>query len=130
MIGRSKKMKRHTKYFVLGLVIAASAFTIACPKRVSIAEIEANPSRYQNKDIAIAGTVQDSFGVNIPGTPIRGGAYKISDGTGSIWVLTENTVPGKGTQLGVKGRVGSGVNWKGRNYGLGMFEKDRRFAKR
>ncbi|QYO66328.1 hypothetical protein [Leptolyngbya sp. 7M] len=123
-------MKRHTKYFVLGLVIAASAFTIACPKRVSIAEIEANPSRYQNKDIAIAGTVQDSFGVNIPGTPIRGGAYKISDGTGSIWVLTENTVPGKGTQLGVKGRVGSGVNWKGRNYGLGMFEKDRRFAKR
>lgn len=115
---------------MLALVIAVSAFTIACPKRVSIAEIEANPSRYQNKDIAIAGTVQDSFGVNIPGTPIRGGAYKISDGTGSIWVLTENTVPGKGTQLGVKGRVGSGVNWKGRNYGLGMFEKDRRFAKR
>ncbi len=123
-------MKHLTKLSIIGIVTLVAVFAAACPKRVSIADIEANPSRYQNKDIAIAGTVQDSYGVSIPGTPIRGGAYKISDGTGSIWVLTENAVPGKGSQIGVKGRVGSGVNWKGRNYGLGMYEKDRRFAKR
>ncbi len=105
-------------------------FTVACPERVSIADIEANPAKYQNKEIAIAGTVRDSYGISIPGTPVQGGAYKIDDGTGSIWVISETTVPTKGAQIGVKGLVGNGVNWKGRNYGLGMYEKDRRFKKR
>lgn len=115
---------------VLGALFAVAIFTAACPKRVSIADIEANPGRFQDKEIAVAGRVEDSYGINIPGTPIRGGAYKITDGTGSMWIFTEDSVPGKGAELGVKGRIGSGVNWKGRNYGLGMYEKDRKFAKR
>ncbi len=111
-------------------MLAVGLVTAACPERTSIADIEANPSKYQNKDVAIAGTVQDSYGVNIPGTPIRGGAYKISDGTGSIWIVTEQGVPTRGAQIGVKGRIGTGVNYNGRNYGLGLYEKDRRFKKR
>ena len=123
-------MKKGTRIFLLGIALFTAAFAAACPERTSIADIAANPSKYATKDVAIAGTVQDSYGVSIPGTPIRGGAYKIDDGTGSIWIFTEDAVPTKGTQIGVKGRVGSGVNWKGRNYGLGMYEKDRRLAKR
>lgn len=123
-------MKTGSKIILLSLAVFAAAFAAACPERMSIADIEANPSRYQNKEIAIAGTVHDSYGISIPGTQIRGGAYKIDDGTGSIWIFTEDAVPSNGTQLGVKGRIGSGVNWKGRNYGLGMYEKDRRFRKR
>lgn len=119
-----------TSSIALLLMIAAVLFAAACPKRVRIADIEANPSRYNDREVAIAGTVRDSYGVNIPGTGIRGGAYKIDDGTGSIWVITEDTVPAKGAQVGVKGKVGSGVNWKGRNYGLGMYEKDRRIRRR
>ena len=123
-------MKKRTRIFLMGLALFAAAFAAACPERTSIADISANPSRYLDKEVAIAGTVQDSYGVSIPGTPIRGGAYKIDDGTGSIWIFTEDSVPTKGTQIGAKGRIGSGVNWKGRNYGLGMYEKDRRLAKR
>jgi hypothetical protein len=123
-------MKYIGKLLLSGFVVLTGMLAAACPERTSIADIEANPSRYQNKEVAIAGTVQDSYGVNIPGTPIRGGAYKIDDGTGSIWILTEDGVPTKGAQVGVKGRVGSGVNWHGRNYGLGLYEKDRRFRKR
>ena len=41
-------------------------------------------------------------------------------------MMTEDIVPTKVTQIGVKGRIGIGFNWKGRNYGLGMYEKDRR----
>ena len=119
-----------TKLLLSGLVGAMGFFVVACPDRTSIGDIEANPSRYQNKEVAIAGTVQDSYGVNIPGTKIRGGAYKIDDGTGSIWVLTEEGVPSKGAQIGVKGILGNAVNWHGRNYGLGIYEKDRRFRKR
>ena len=119
-----------TKLLLSGLVVLTGIFAAACPDRTSIADIEANPSRYQNKEVAIAGTVQDSYGVNIPGTRIRGGAYKVDDGTGSIWIVTENAVPNKGAQIGVKGIIGNGVNWNGRNYGLGIYEKDRRFRKR
>ena len=123
-------MKNGTRVILLSLAVFIAVFAAACPDRVSIADIEANPSKYLDKEIAIAGTVKDSYGVSIPGTPIRGGAYKIDDGTGSIWVVTEDSVPNKGSELGVKGRIGNGVNWKGKNYGLGMYENDRRFNKR
>ncbi len=122
-------MKTQTKIILLSLVVLIGIFAAACPKRVSIADIEANPSRYQNKEVAVAGVVQDSYGINIPLTPVRGGAYKISDGTGSIWIFTEDSVPSKGAQVGVKGRVQTGGNWKGRNYGLGVIEKDRKFRR-
>lgn len=118
------------KVLLSGLVVLTGVFVAACPDRTSIGDIEANPSRYQNREVAIAGTVRDSYGVNIPGTRVRGGAYKIDDGTGSIWIVTEDAVPTKGAQIGVKGIIGNGVNWNGRNYGLGLYEKDRRFRKR
>ena len=89
-------MKRTTKALLLGLTAFIAVFAAACPQRISIADIEANPSKYQNKEVAIAGTVRDSYGISIPGTPIRGGAYKIDDGTGSIWIVTEDSVPSKG----------------------------------
>ncbi len=120
-----------TSKFALSLtIVLAALFAAACPQRVSIADIEANPAKYQNKEVAIAGTVKDSYGISIPGTSVRGGAYKIDDGTGSIWIISETTVPTKGAQIGVKGLVGNGVNWNGRNYGLGMYEKDRRIRGR
>ena len=121
-------MKSITKVFLLGLVLTHWLLAAACPKRVAIADIEANPAKYQGKSIAIAGTVKESYGVSIPGTNYRGGIYKVDDGTGSIWVVTENTVPAKGAKIGVKGKVQDGVNYNGKNYGLGMKEEDRRFA--
>ena len=123
-------MNQKIKLLFSGLVVFVGLVAAACPERTSIADIEANPSRYQNKEVAIAGTVRDSYGINIPGTKVRGGAYKIDDGSGSIWVVTEGAVPNKGAQIGVKGLVGNGVNWNGKNYGLGRYEKDRRFGKR
>lgn len=123
-------MKYATKIFLSGLVVLGGLLALACPDRTSIGDIEANPTKYTNKEVAIAGTVQDSYGINIPGTKVRGGAYKIDDGTGAIWIFTEEGVPTKGAQVGVRGILGSGVNWHGRNYGLGIYEKDRRFKKR
>lgn len=116
-----------TKVFLVGLVLTLGLLTMACPKRESIAAIEANPSKFYNKEVGIAGTVRDSYGVNIPLTQIKGGVYKVDDGTGSIWVVTQSSVPAKGTQIGVKGKVQNGVGWNGKNYGLGIIEQDRRY---
>ena len=120
-------MRNKTKTILCGLMLSMIAFVAACPERRSIADIESNPSKYLNKSVAVAGTVKDSYGVSIPIVGVRGGIYKIDDGTGTLWVVTENSVPTKGTQVGVKGRLQNGINWNGKNYGLGMYEEDRRF---
>ncbi len=123
-------MKNATKLILLSFVMVGALFAAGCPKRTSIADIESNPSKYLDKEVAVAGVVKDSYGVTIPLTNVRGGIYKVDDGTGSIWVVTQETVPNKGAEVGVKGRIGNGVNWNGRNYGLGMYENDRKFRKR
>lgn len=123
-------MKNINRGVLLTLALFVTLFAAGCPERKSIADIEANPARYQNKEVLIVGVVKDSYGISLPGTRIGGGAYKIDDGTGSIWVFTEGAVPSKGAEIGIQGIVGSGVNWKGRNYGLGMYEKKRHYAKR
>ena len=124
-------MNNIVKLLLITSVVAATIFATGCPERTSIADIERNPGKYQNKEVAVAGIVKDSYGISIPGTNLGGGAYKIDDGTGSMWIIvSDGNVPSKGAEIGVKGVVGSGVNWKGKNYGLGMYEKDRRYRKR
>ena len=120
-------MKKMTKTILVGFILMIGLITAACPKRESIASIEANPSKYFNKEVGIAGTVRDSYGLNIPLTQIQGGVYKVDDGTGSIWVVTKQSVPAKGTKIGVKGKVQNGISFGGKNYGLGIYEKDRRY---
>ena len=102
-------------------VILAALFTTACPSRTTIGKIQADPGKYTNKDVVLAGNVTNSYGV-----PLVGGIYKLDDGTGSIWVLASRGVPSKGAQVGVKGRLQEGVNFGGRNYGLGIVEDERR----
>lgn len=124
-------MNKFTKAFLLTLVLAVGILATACPQRTSIGDIEANPSRFYDKTVAVAGTVENSYGVSIPIIQNgQGGIYKIDDGTGEIWVMTQRTVPSKGAQLGVKGKIQNGVNFNGKNYGLVLIEDDRRFAKK
>jgi len=124
-------MRSVTTAILAALIAAVGIFTSACPERRSIGDIERDPGRNQDKEVVIAGKVRDSYGVSIPGTNMGGGAYKIDDGTGSIWVIvTDGSVPTRGTEVGIIGVVGSGINTKGRNYGLGVWEKDRKYKKR
>lgn len=110
---------------LLGLILGVAFFAAACEK-TTISKISGDPARYYNKEVGIIGTVRDSYGINIPLTPVRGGVYKVDDGTGSIWVVTQSSVPTRGARVGVKGRVENGVSFNGKNYGLGLIEEDRR----
>jgi hypothetical protein len=122
-------MKNLSKFLALSLVLSTAFLAAGCPDRESIGKISANPAKYYDKEVVVAGTVKKGFGLSIPMTNVRGGVYKIDDGTGSIWVVTQQSIPAEGAQLGVKGRVQDGVNWNGKNYGLGLIENDRRFKK-
>lgn len=122
-------MNKITKTGLLCIVLLVGVFTVACPKRTSIGEIEANPGRFQNKEVAIAGIVKTSYGISIPLVNQSGGIYKVSDGTGEIWVITKRSVPSRDAQLGIKGKIQNGVNYNGKNYGLVLMENDRKFKK-
>lgn len=122
-------MNTRVKVFAVLLVLSVTIVLAGCPKRVSIADIESDPGRFADKEVAIAGTVTTSYGISIPFTKDSGGIYKIDDGTGSIWVYTDRSVPGKDAQLGVKGKVQRGFTYNGKNYGLVLVEEDRKFKK-
>jgi hypothetical protein len=122
-------MKKKVIVFLIGLILAAGLATEAGSGK-SIADLESNPSKYQNKTVKVTGIVRDSDGINIPILGVSGGCYKIDDGTGSIWVCTDKSVPTKGAEISVKGKLQSGATYKGKNYGLVIIEKDRKFRKK
>ena len=96
-------MKIFKTAILFTILTGLTLFATGCPEHRSIAEIERNPGRYQNKQVIITGRVVDSYGVSVPGLG-GGGAYKVDDGTGSIWVLaTDRGVPAKGSEVGVQG---------------------------
>ena len=123
-------MRKKIIVLVMGLIFSVGLTSVVRAGDRSIADLESNPSKYQNKTVKIKGIVRDADGVNIPILGVSGGCYKIDDGTGSIWVCTERGVPTKGAELKVKGVLQTGAVIKGRNYGLIIIEKDRKFRKK
>lgn len=109
---------------VASLITTAVLLLTACPSQTTISQINADPSRYRNKEVAIVGTVKDSYGA------LGQGAYEIDDGTGRIWVVTRRGVPARGARVGAKGRVYNGFNFGGRNYGTVLEETDRKWKEK
>lgn len=115
-------MKFRHRAVLLSLALVATLCLTACPNRESISKINTNPGRYSDKEVAIAGRVTDSYGF------LGTGAYELDDGTGTMWVVTRRggSVPSRGSQVGVKGRVRTGFSFGGRSFGTVLEESDRR----
>ena len=114
-------MNNYQKMIAASLLISATLLLAGCPSRVSIADINRDPGRYANKDISIAGHVSSSFGAF--GT----GVYEIDDGTGRMWVYSENSgVPGNGNKVTVVGRIQQGFSVGGRSFATILRETERR----
>lgn len=104
-----------------GLIALMVLLLAACPQQRNIAEILGDPGRYVDKEVAIKGTVTQSFGAM--GT----GMYEVDDGTGKIWVYSQNyAVPGKGVRVGVAGKVQPTVTFAGKSFATVLRETDRR----
>jgi hypothetical protein len=127
--GKFKKKKETRMHLVKrvgasALLLAAAFLLSACPSQTTISKINADPARYRNKEVAIVGTVRDSYGA------LGQGAYELDDGTGRIWVVTRRGVPSRGARVGAKGHVYNGFNFGGRNFGTVLEETDRRFKEK
>jgi len=111
-------MTRKIVYLTTLLIVVLSL--VACDRK-KISQINADPGRYMNKEVAVAGHVTQSIGA------LGKGIYQVDDGTGRLWVLTNSRgVPSKGARVGVKGHVKPTITFLGVNYATVMEETDRR----
>jgi hypothetical protein len=90
-------MRRTLSLGILALLVVVLA-SAACAS-VTINTVLADPSRYRDRDVTVSGEVTDSFSVT------SRGAYRLKDGSGELWVVSEQGVPRTGAQVKVTGRI-------------------------
>ena len=86
------------------MLFAASMLVSSACSSMTVNKIAADPSRYSNRDVQLSGAVVDSYSLGARG------AYRIDDGTGQLWVVSDNGVPRRSARVTVKGRVQEGFN--------------------
>lgn len=117
-------MNRQKLVFRIGIAVAVIAImlaTAACPPHKSIADINRDPARFGNREIAIAGHVTQSWGA------LGTGMYQVDDGTGTMWVVSNGYgVPSKGSRVGVAGYIQPTFSFAGRSFATVLKESRRR----
>lgn len=71
---------------------------------ITINKVLADPGKYRNDRVTVPGTVTESASV------LGRGAYRITDGDQSLWVITNGGAPRKGARVSVSGRVQEGYD--------------------
>jgi hypothetical protein len=94
-------MAKRRSAIALVFVLAISA--AACGG-VTINKVLADPGKYRNNEITVPGTVTETVSV------LGKGAYRISDGDQSLWVITSSGAPRKGARVAVTGHVQEGFD--------------------
>jgi hypothetical protein len=94
--------KRLGRYWWAFLVFAV-LFLPGCEQK-TIKHILVDPHRYVDQEVGVAGKVVSSYSI------LGHGAYEVDDGTGTLWVVSNNGVPREGVRVGVKGTIRDGFN--------------------
>src|SRR3954463_15256790 len=91
------KSSRRPGWFLLLGVLALSS--VGCAG-TTISRILAEPQRYtRGGTVGLHGNVTESMSL------LGRGAYKLDDGTGTIWVISNQGVPRKGARVKVHGKI-------------------------
>ena len=80
----------HTRRPLALALAGAFALLAAGCATTNVARLLAEPQRYANKDVGLQGDVIESVSL------LGHGAYKLDDGTGTIWVVSTPRRPAQG----------------------------------
>jgi hypothetical protein len=95
-MANSRRTRRAGLFLLLG---AVSLSAVGCAG-TTISRILAEPQRYTRRgDVRLNGDVVESMSF------LGHGAYKLDDGTGTIWVISNHGVPRRGARVKVHGRI-------------------------
>jgi len=95
--------QRLCRSVILTVLSVTALVSVACAAR-TVNQVIADPSRYRNREVKLSGTVVDSYSL------VNRGAYRIDDGTGQLWIVSDNGVPRKSARVDVKGTIREGFN--------------------
>ena len=95
---------RPTRSIRLMIAVLIALASVGCASTRTINQVLADPSRYRDRDVQLAGEVTQSVSL------LNRGAYRIDDGTGQLWVVSEKGVPRERARVTVKGTVREGFN--------------------
>lgn len=97
-------MRRRLCRSVFLTVLSVTALASGACAMKTVNQIIADPSRYRARQVRVSGAVVDSYSF------ANRGAYRIDDGTGQLWVVSDKGVPGKSARVTVKGTIREGFN--------------------
>ena len=89
------------KRVVFGMKLVAvvmAGLVVGCAS-TTINGVMADPGRYRDKEVTVAGEVEESLGI------LGRGFFKLRDGQDALWVYTSRGLPRNGSRLNTRGRV-------------------------
>lgn len=110
------------KYLPIIVTVVLTLSLGGCIGTDKIGDISSNIVKYDGKEVNIKGEVTEELSIPL----VSQGAYKIDDGSGSIWVVTTKGTPSKGTEVSVAGRVNSAFKIGTVSLGIVVLEESRK----
>ena len=92
-----------------------------CASPMRLGDLSAQPGRYNEKRVVVAGTVTQTWAIPLIGQSL----VRIDDGTGKIWVKPNGRVPFQGQRIRVDGTLKIGVTLANKNLGVVIYEHPR-----
>ena len=89
---------------VVAAALSVSALASAACASRTVNQVLADPSRYRDREVRLSGAVVDSYSF------VNRGAYRIDDGTGQLWVVSDKGVPRTSARVTVTGTIREGFN--------------------
>lgn len=122
-------MKKIIRLFIklvrlfLLVIITASVlgFTVSC-RTTKIGDILDNFSSYEGKEVTITGTV----GETVWFSSLERGGFQAGDGSGNIWIISNQPPPADGQKVTVTGAAQSVFELGGRSFGKVIMETRRK----
>jgi hypothetical protein len=98
-------MKSSSRFALLFLAFALGCALLAgCGESTTrISDIAGSPDHYRDRAVNVAGEVSQVYELPLGITNVA--AYRVSDGTGQIWVVSHAGAPVVGDRVRIKGRV-------------------------
>ena len=98
------------------LALVAIVAALGCSTK--IADLNSDPSRYNEQLVVVKGTVTETFALPLLGQSL----VRIDDGTGHVWVKPHGRVPFKGEKIKVKGTLKIGMVVANQNLGVVVYQ--------
>jgi len=104
---------------ILGLLIYLLPVAGCSPTKIG--DILDDPSQFEGKEVSVKGTVGGAVWFSL----LERGAYQVGDGTGNIWIITNQPPPENEQSVSVRGTVQSAITLGERSFGTVISENKR-----